>query len=609
MKVLLAAVNAKYIHSNLAIYSLRAYAGQYLNVEQMPQIDIAEYTINQPVDEILMDIYRQQPDILCFSCYLWNITYVEQLIREVPKILPETRIWLGGPEVSYNAADVLEQYHQVAGIIRGEGEETFRELTECLNADPARVPAGVKGITYRGADGKIVETEPRSVLDMSRIPFVYDHIEEFKNRIIYYESSRGCPFSCSYCLSSIDKCLRFRDMGLVKKELQFFIDHEVPQVKFVDRTFNCRHDHAMAVWTYLKEHDKGITNFHFEVSADLLNEEEISLIRSMRPGLIQLEIGVQSANPQTIREIRRTMKIGQVRETVARIKEKGNVHQHLDLIAGLPFEDYESFARSFDTVYEMEPEQLQLGFLKVLKGSLMHEKAEEYGLLYQERPPYEVLSTKWLPYADIIRLKQIEEMVEVYYNSGQFQNTMAHLAERFPGPFAMYEALAAYYDRNGLFAAQHSRLARYEILDRFIDIVTCGDKDMKGQDAESQGVQDQDAQRQGAKDREAAREEYREWLALDLYLRENVKNRPVFLGQEQVSKEEASAFYREEARAPRYLKGYEGYDDRQMRKMTHLERIRGRVLLFDYLRRDPLTQNAAVHVIDSEALAKEERMG
>ena len=569
MKVLLAAVNAKYIHSNLAVYSLRAYALRHSGETRPEEIGIAEYTINQPIDEIMMDIYDRRPDILCFSCYLWNISYVEGLVREIPKILPGVKIWLGGPEVSYDAGETLQKYPQVTGIIRGEGEETFAELMAVYRGQSggAHELLKIKGLTFRDGDGSIVETKPRPVMDLSRVPFVYEHIEDFQNRIIYYESSRGCPFSCSYCLSSVDKCLRFRDISLVERELQFFIDHEVPQVKFVDRTFNCRHDHAMAVWSYIKEHDRGITNFHFEVAADLLNDEETDLICSMRPGLIQLEIGVQSANERTISEIQRTMKLAQVKERVLRIKESGNVHQHLDLIAGLPYEDYHSFARSFDLVYGMGPEQLQLGFLKVLKGSLMYERAEEYGLLYQERPPYEVLSTKWLTYGDIRRLKQIEEMVEVYYNSGQFCNTIEQLEQEFPSPFAMYEALASYYRENGLFGAQHSRIARYEILHRFIP-------------AEK-------------------REEYMEWLTLDLYLRDNVKNRPPFLGESKVTKEEAAAFYREEARNPRYLKEYEGYDSRQMRKMTHLECIHGQTALFDYRQRDALTGNARICIIEN----------
>ena len=554
MNILLTAINAKYIHSNPAVYSLRAYACRYGGSRYEEEIRIAEYTINQPVDEILMDIYERRPDILCISCYLWNISYVEQLIREIPKVLPETKIWLGGPEVSYNAREMLDGYPGLAGVMCGEGEQIFLELLE----------------TYAAGNEPEKILTAREALDLSTIPFIYEHIEDFDNRIVYYESSRGCPFSCSYCLSSIDKCLRFRDPDLVRRELQFFIDHEVPQVKFVDRTFNCRHDHAMAVWSYIKEHDRGITNFHFEVAADLLNNEEIALIRSMRPGLIQLEIGVQSTNPDTVREIRRRMDLVKVEKNVAAVREARNVHQHLDLIAGLPYEDYDSFARSFDRVYAMKPDQLQLGFLKVLKGSLMHEKTEEYGLVYQDRPPYEVLSTKWLSYSDVIRLKKIEEMVEVYYNSGQFRNTMEQLERAYDSSFEMYGALADYYEKNGLFRISHSRIARYEILYRFIE--------------ETEGAE-----------RIA---ECREWLTLDLYLRDNVKNRPAFLGENRVMPDEAAAFYKAEEEERRYLSGYEGYDRRQMRKMTHLEKIREEVLLFDYRKRNPLNGDAAIYRVE-----------
>ena len=576
MNILLTAINAKYIHSNPAVYSLRAYACRYGGSRYEEEIRIAEYTINQPVDEILMDIYERCPDILCISCYLWNISYVEQLIREIPKVLPETKIWLGGPEVSYNAREMLDGYPGLAGVMCGEGEQTFLELMQYYHGEGAAALRDVAGIAYRArtgngnAAGDVCETPVRPALDLSSIPFIYEHIEDFENRIVYYESSRGCPFSCSYCLSSIDKCLRFRDPDLVRRELQFFIDHEVPQVKFVDRTFNCRHDHAMAVWSYIKEHDRGITNFHFEVAADLLNDEEIALIRSMRPGLIQLEIGVQSTNPDTVREIRRRMDLVKVEGNVAAVREARNVHQHLDLIAGLPYEDYDSFARSFDRVYAMKPDQLQLGFLKVLKGSLMHEKTEEYGLVCQDRPPYEVLSTKWLSYSDVIRLKKIEEMVEVYYNSGQFRNTMEQLEQAYASSFEMYGALADYYEKNGLSRISHSRIARYEILYHFME--------------ETEGTE-----------RIA---EYREWLTLDLYLRDNVKNRPAFLGENRVKPDEAAAFYKAEEEERRYLSGYEGYDRRQMRKMTHLEKIREEVLLFDYRKRNPLNGDAAIYRVE-----------
>lgn len=598
MNILLAAINAKYIHSNLAVYSLRAYARKYIE-----ETKIAEYTINQPVDEILMNIYTHRPDILCFSCYLWNISYVEQLIQEIPKVLPDTKIWLGGPEVSYNAGEMLAEYPGLTGIICGEGEETFLELMDYYHTGTDL--SEICGIVYRGKDGNIVQTLPRPVLDLSTVPFVYEHIEDFRNRIIYYESSRGCPFSCSYCLSSIDKCLRFRDLDLVKREIQFFIDHEVPQVKFVDRTFNCRHDHAMTVWKYIKEHDRGITNFHFEIAADLLNEEEIELIRSMRPGLIQLEIGIQSANGETISEIKRKMDLGKVECTVAQIRENRNVHQHLDLIAGLPYEDYGSFEESFDRVYAMRPDQLQLGFLKVLKGSMMHEKTQEYGLVYQDRPPYEVLSTKWLPYADVIRLKNIEEMVEVYYNSGQFRNTMEHVEKEFTGAFAMYSALADYYERNGLFSVSHSRIARYEILLHFLgeymERYQGGFEDRRQVVAESA----ENRQQSAAESTEDRMAEYTAWLTLDLYMRDNVKNRPSFLPENKISSDEAAAFYKTEEEERRYLKNYAGYDRRQMRKMTHLERLFGRMVLFDYQERDPLSGDAKVYEIEERVVENE----
>lgn len=570
MKVLLAAINAKYIHSNLAVYSLRAFAERYLD-----STEIGEYTINQQADEILIDIYRRNPDVLCFSCYIWNIAYVELLLRELPKIMPDTEIWLGGPEVSYNARDVLERFPQVRGIMRGEGEETFLELLDYYHGKCDSLQR-IAGITYRserggngGNAGQVIENPWRQVMDLSSVPFVYTDMEAFQNKIIYYESSRGCPFSCSYCLSSVDKRLRFRELEQVKRELQFLIDREVPQVKFLDRTFNCNHDHAFAIWSYLAEHDRGKTNFHFEIAADLLNEKELQLIESMRPGLIQLEIGVQSTNEKTICEIRRKMEFKKVKAVVERIHAAGNVHQHLDLIAGLPYEDYESFHRSFCDVYALRPEQLQLGFLKVLKGSYMEEMAADYGLRYQDRAPFEVLSTKWLPYSDVIRLKRVEDMVEVYYNSSQFANTLELLEHAFPDAFVMFETLGSYYEEKGLHAVNHSRISRYEILFRF--------------------ALKYDAQHQ---------EEYREMLSLDLYLRENVKNRPDFAGEPSVPKEEAAAFYEKESREHKYLKGYEQYDKRQMRKMTHLERVRGELLLFDYQNRSPLTHQAAVYKVE-----------
>ena len=581
MNILLTAINAKYIHSNLAVYSLRAYAAGKCE-RYKEEIGIAEYTINQPLDQILMDLYKRKPEVLCFSCYLWNIEYVEQLVAELGKIMPQTDIWLGGPEVSYHASHMLEQFPQVYGIMRGEGEETFLELAEFYynnsgksleQCEKVQRLKEIVGITFRDGE-EIIETADRSVMDLSKVPFVYEDLDVFKNKIIYYESSRGCPFSCSYCLSSIDKCLRFRDLELVKKELQFFIDHEIPQVKFVDRTFNCKHSHSMEIWSYIKEHDKGKTNFHFEVAADLLNEEELNLISTMRPGLIQLEIGVQSTNEQTIKEIHRTMKFSQVTEVVNRVHAAKNIHQHLDLIAGLPFEDYNSFHKSFCDVYALRPEQLQLGFLKVLKGSYMEEKTKDYELLYQNRPPYEVLSTKWLPYSDVIRLKGLEEMVEVYYNSRQFEHTMELLEQVFGDAFVMFEEMSNYYEEHGYYGVNHNRVARYEILYAFIKEVAL--------------VQYETL---------LTEEQFRQTLVMDLYLRENMKNRPAFAGDSLVSKEVERTFYDTEAEEHQYLKWYEKYDKRQLRKMTHLENIDGHLILFDYQNRNPLTNQATTYEV------------
>lgn len=573
MKILLAAINAKYIHSNLAVYCLKAYAGKHGK-----ETAIAEYTINQQTDEILQDIYKQKPDMLCLSCYIWNLQQIEELIREVKKVLPNTIIWVGGPEVSYDGKSVLEKFPELSGVMKGEGEETFVQLLEYYE-DGKGALSEIQGIDYRDEEGKICQNEWRKVMDLSQVPFVYEDMEKFANKIIYYESSRGCPFSCSYCLSSVDKCLRFRDIEIVKQELQYFLDNKVPQVKFVDRTFNCKHDHALAIWRYIQEHDNGITNFHFEVSADILNEEEIEVLSKMRPGLVQLEIGVQSTNPDTIKEIHRTMKFDKLAKIVTRINEFRNIHQHLDLIAGLPHEDYDSFAQSFNDVYALQPEQLQLGFLKVLKGSYMEEHKEEYGLVYKNLPPYEVLYTKWISYEDTLRLKGIEEMVEVYYNTRQFCHTLPYLMRNFAHPFAFFEALAKFYEENELHMVNHSRATRYELLLHF------------------------------AKEIDAAHEEeYRQLLTLDFYLRENAKSRPAFAGESTVEKETERTFYDREEEERRYLKGYDSYEKRKLRKMTHLERFTYDVLgdmsekechiLFDYQNRSALDHQASIFVVE-----------
>lgn len=579
MKALLAAINAKYIHSNPAVYSLKAYseaAFEKVPSHQKAEVEIGEYTINHRMGLILQDIYRRKPDLIGFSCYIWNISYVRQAAADIKKVLPKVEIWFGGPEVSYDADQVLKENPAVRGVMRGEGELVFTNVLKAY-AEGFGAPeelcgrlCQVPGITVRMADGTIKETPPERLLSMDEIPFYYKDISDFENRIVYYESSRGCPFSCSYCLSSVDKSVRFRSISRVLSELDFFLSGKVPQVKFVDRTFNCKEEHTMAIWRHLAEHDNGVTNFHFEISADLLNEEELALIKTMRPGLIQLEIGVQSTNPDTIQEIRRTMELRKLSQNVAAVKSFSNTHQHLDLIAGLPFEGMESFLRSFDAVYRMEPDQLQLGFLKVLKGSYMETRADAYDLRFSSAPPYEILSTKWLEYGDIIRLKGMEEMVENYHNSSQFTATLPLLEQEFESPSAMYLAMADYYDKNGFFGPSQSRLFRYEILYRFI---------CERLSADLEG--------------EAKRSRFRDALTTDLYLRENVKSRLSFSMDQAPFKEAVRDFFKAEEERLVWLTGYEGYDARQMAKMAHLEAMEdGTFLLFDYKSRSPLNGNA-----------------
>lgn len=546
MKILLVACNAKYIHSNLAVYDLQAYASDYAD-----HIVLKEYTINQQKDDIMRDIYLEHPDVVCVSCYIWNLSFVKELMADLIKILPGADFWAGGPEVSYDAEKFLTENSEFKGVMVGEGEETFKELAGYYVEKNPQDLKDMTGICYRDGD-QIIHNGWRQIMDLSSIPFIYKDLSEFKNRIIYYESSRGCPFSCSYCLSSIDKKLRFRDTETVKKELQFFIDNKVPQVKFVDRTFNCKHDHAMAIWKYINEHDNGVTNFHFEISADLLREEELQEMSTMRPGLIQLEIGVQSTNPDTIKAIHRTMDFEKLKGIVDRIHSFGNIHQHLDLIAGLPYEDYDSFRHSFNDVYALKPQQLQLGFLKVLKGSHMMEMCREYGIVYKTQEPYEVLSTKWLDYDHVLKLKTVENMVEVYYNSGQFQNTLEYLEKFFSDAFSIYERLGSFYMEKGYGDVSHTRMRRYEILLEFLEDVP-----------------------------EISMDQVKDQMVYDLYLRENLKSRPGFARDQKPFERQIWDFRKRE----------------KVAKNAHVEVFAdGTVLLFNYADRDPLTNNA--HVID-----------
>lgn len=583
-RFLLVGINARFIHSNLAIRTLKANTREYGKY-----VEAVEYTINNQREDILAGIYGKKPEVIGFSCYLWNIDYVKAVACDIKKIMPGVRVIAGGPEVTYSPVRTLEENDYFDIIMTGEGEATFYDYVKhaVMADEPENVwLSDIAGIVYR--DGRnIRQNGPRAVLDMDELVFPYtdEDMGQLEHRIVYYESMRGCPFSCSYCLSSIDKTVRMKSEKKTEEELDYFLRHRVPQVKFVDRTFNCRHDYAYHIWKYIGEHDNGVTNFHFEISGDLLREQDIGLLAGFRPGLVQFEIGVQSTNRDTLAAIRRTMNLQKLKNNVAGIREQRNIHQHLDLIAGLPYEDYESFRVSFNDVYAMRPDQLQLGFLKVLDGSYMYECKEDYEVCCSGRPPYEVLSTKWLAYDDVRRLKNIEEMVEIYYNTLQFQASMAYLEHFFATPFDMYMELAGYYNECGISELNHSRIQRYRILADFVsDIVKPDDVDALI---------------------------FREIITYDFYRRDYVKNPPDFVLQtDEECKLFIRSFFEAEADKPQYISGYEGYNARQLHNMLYMNRFtvdfkhlmengearQGKpvYLLFDYGRRNPLDYSAEV---------------
>lgn len=657
MRFLLCGINAKYIHSNLAIFSLKAYADR----KKIPgaEIILKEYTINNYVEDILQDLYEEKADVVIFSCYIWNISFVRELAAELKKVSPDVKIWAGGPEVSYAANKFLMENPAFDLIMQGEGEEVFSELIRLTVEEKCRIKdvykqseskkvlseivekrysierkqavkeekdiedkhfAGednvyptnyidmsklqkLQGIAVWDFSGeaalgnaesnignktKIINTGFATLMNMDTIPFVYEDFHLFEHKILYYETSRGCPFCCSYCLSSVDKTVRFRSLPIVKKELDAFLEAKVPQVKFVDRTFNCNRQRAIDIWSYLVEHDNGITNFHFEISSDLLGEEELELFAKMRPGLIQLEIGVQSTNGETVDAIHRHMDLDKLFHYVDSVHELGNIHQHLDLIAGLPYENYERFGCSFDDLYAHEPDQLQLGFLKVLKGTMMEEEVKKYSILYRNQPPYEVLGTKWLSYDEIILLKGVEELVELYYNSGQYTLTLKYAVPFFESPFRFYEMFSAWYRGKGYHKLNHNRLEKYNILREFL--------------------------------REHIDEN--EWDTLDeimlydMYLRENVKGRPAWAKDTAQYKKEWKALYREQGEKLFPEDVQAGiYDSKRAANQSHIEVFEinikkfeqsGQVekkqvfCLFDYSRRNPL--NRAARTVEWEIL-------
>lgn len=611
MKILLVGINAKYIHSNLAVYSLRASAVKYLEDHKNIRIEIAEYTINQTAEKIIQGIYKARPDMIGISCYIWNVMMVRQIAGELHKLLCNVPIWLGGPEVSFDLEWQMQRFPAVTGIMYGEGERTFSKLVRAY-AERKNDVRNIEGIIYRDPEDGIITNMPAEILDMDELPFPYDDIGDFQNRIIYYETSRGCPYSCAYCLSSVEKKLRYRSLDKVYAELRIFLDAKVKQVKLVDRTFNCNHSHALSVLQYIKEHDNGVTNFHFEVAGDLLTEEEITLIGSLRPGLVQLEIGVQSTNEKALKAIRRRTDLELLKNNVRKLLENGSVRLHLDLIAGLPFENLDSFIHSFNEVYQMGGHELQLGFLKLLRGTPMMHIKEEHDIVCTDFPPYEILRTRELSYEDVLRLKAAEEMLEIYHNSGQFRLTEQFLLSIFASPFDFYERLAKYYEEKNYPAVCSARERRYAALLEFLAeyLKTIGGSDRPpGVECDQDGINN-----------DTVLESVRELLTVDYYLRERAKARPSFAQDEKAQYQklremdskivtDREAGFREWSRTV-----YRKYAEQQdcdagwLEGQAHLEILHKapavpnvplpQIILFDYQNRDPVTKEARIFALE-----------
>lgn len=460
-KVLLSAVNAKYIHSSLAIRYLKKYCET-----QIEGIAFAEFSINDNINSILKRLYNSGADIFGFSCYIWNISLIRSLCSSLKKAKPEAVIILGGPEVSYDAESLLNDNPFIDYVVIGEGEEALLDLLGCITASKCKL-SNIPGIAYRN-EGHAILTQKRSnISSLDSIPFPYDSFEEFENKIVYYETSRGCPFNCQYCLSSTIHGVRYLSMDRLRQDIKSFIDAGIKQVKLVDRTFNCDIDRSIEIMQYIIDL-KSKTNFHFEIAADLINERFLQTVEQAPYGMFQFEIGVQSTNPKTLSEIDRTMNFDKVGLNVSRLAAFKNAHIHLDLIAGLPYEDMKSFEKSFNDVYAFRPDMLQLGFLKLLKGSGIRENSREYGMEHHDFPPYEVISTKWLSFKEVLELKDMENLLELYFNSGRFKHTLDFLLKSLGvAPFDFYRKLSDYWNAKGHFNSSKGVSELYEILKRF----------------------------------------------------------------------------------------------------------------------------------------------
>lgn len=457
MRTLLVGINAKFIHSNLALYSLKSYCND------REKISIKEFTINNNVNDILKNIYEENPDLIGFSSYIWNIDLILELSSAIKKILPLTKVLLGGPEVSYNLEYIKEKEY-IDFIITGEGEESFKKL---ISGEIEL--ESICNLIYKKS-GKIVINKKCNNIDLNRIPFPYSELDidiDIENKIVYYESTRGCPFSCNFCLSSIDEKVRALNIDRIYEDLKFFLNKKVGQVKFVDRTFNFNSSYAIKIWKCIIENDNGYTNFHFEMAADLINLEMLKVLKEARKGLFQFEIGIQSVNVETLQEINRTNKNNIIFQRVKEVTELKNIHQHLDLIVGLPKENYVSFKKSFNKVYNLEPQKLQIGFLKLLHGTILRNKAETLGLIYNEKAPYEILKTNELSYGEVIKLKGIDKIIDLFYNKERFKNSFKYVISLYETPFDFYESFYFYLQNRNLQEIKHKKNELYTIFYNF----------------------------------------------------------------------------------------------------------------------------------------------
>lgn len=464
MRITLTTLNAKYIHTSLAIRYLKAFC------EKDYQIDLVEYTIKDPAINIVSDLFNRNPDVLGFSCYIWNIEETIKVIQMLKKIKPEMKIVLGGPEVSYDVEYWMNRIPEVDFIVIGEGEETFHHLLQEIEGEQKY--HYVFGISYRNKDGKVVINPPRPKLDLSRIPSPYrfkEDLPHLANRIIYMETSRGCPFSCQFCLSSIEVGVRYFDKEQIKADILYLIENGAKLIKFVDRTFNIKRDYAMEMFQFLIENHQGCV-FQFEITADIMRPEVLDYLSAHAPeGIFRFEIGVQSTNDETNLLVKRRQNFAKLSRTVSKIKESGRIAQHLDLIAGLPEEDYHSFRKTFNDVFALRPEELQLGFLKMLRGTGLRMQAEEYGYIYMDHAPYEILGNRVLSFADIVRIKRVEDVLEKYWNAHRMDHTLLYLIEReFASPFDFFQEFGDYWEERGWARIGHQLEDLFIRLDQFI---------------------------------------------------------------------------------------------------------------------------------------------